>query len=357
MSDDDAALGRLQRARALMDLGRPEQALPLLAEALAEQPGNVDAWCVMARCHYARHDYRDALHAADQALAHKPDQVVAWRFRTLALIELEQWEPAWAAAGESVRHDPHHWYGHMLVAKVLLANTTGYFHSAVAQQAAFRARELAPQEPDTHFILGRVAERSGHRPEAEGCYREALRLDPEHRAARNQLALLQMQRGDHYGAAQGFAAVAAADQSTSGLGVHNLRVVTVRLIAPARWISIACFLLVNVMVQAQGQTDWTARGICLGGVVLAWGGWLLWAVRQVPAQLRRPLLLSARRSRYVGYSLLGVSALTIAALALLSVPALAGVATVVLVAGIIAQALALQAARRSVEQDKAALRG
>ena len=347
----------MQRARALMDLGRPEQAEPLLAEAIAEEPGNADAWCAMARCRYARHDYQGSLQATGEALAAKPGLVVAWRFRTLALIELERWEEAWHAAGEAVRLEPQQWYGHMLVAKVLLANTSGYFHEAVAGQAAARARELAPQEADTHFTVGLVCERAGRLAEAEQCYREALRLSPEHRGARNQLALILMRRGDNYGAVQGFAAVAAADQGASGTGEHNLRVVTVRLITPARWISIACFLGIELVVQAHPRFDLLSRGLSLAAVAAAWGVWTLWAARQVPAQLRRPLLRSARSSRYVGLTMLGVSALTIAALVLLLVPALAGEATLVLIAGVGFQVLALQAARRSVQQEKAALRG
>jgi tetratricopeptide (TPR) repeat protein len=335
--EEQTGAGRLQRARALLDLGRPEQAEPLLAEAIAEEPGNAHAWCAMARCRFARRDYQGSLDATGQALAAKPGMVVAWRFRALALIELERWEDAWTAAGEAVRLEPQQWYGHMLVAKVLLANTSGYFHASVAGQAAARARELAPQESDTHFTVGLVYERSERLAEAEQCYREALRLSPDHRGARNQLALIQMRRGDNYGAVQGFAAVAASDQGESGAGEHNLRVVAVRMITPARWISIACFLGVELAVDAQPRLDWAAG--------------------QVPAQLRRPLLRTARASRYVGLTLLGVSALTVAALVLVLVPALAGEATLVLVAGVVFQALALQAARRSVQQEKAALRG
>jgi tetratricopeptide (TPR) repeat protein len=355
--EEQTGAGRLQRARALLDLGRPEQAEPLLAEAIAEEPGNAHAWCAMARCRFARRDYQGSLDATGQALAAKPGMVVAWRFRALALIELERWEDAWTAAGEAVRLEPQQWYGHMLVAKVLLANTSGYFHASVAGQAAARARELAPQESDTHFTVGLVYERSERLAEAEQCYREALRLSPDHRGARNQLALIQMRRGDNYGAVQGFAAVAASDQGESGAGEHNLRVVAVRMITPARWISIACFLGVELAVDAQPRLDWAARGLCLAAVAVAWAVWGLWVARQVPAQLRRPLLRTARASRYVGLTLLGVSALTVAALVLVLVPALAGEATLVLVAGVVFQALALQAARRSVQQEKAALRG
>ena len=353
MSADD----RLQRARALMDLGRHEQAQPLLAEALAEEPGSAGTWSAMARCTYAQHDYQGALEATGHALEARPDMVVAWRFRALALIELERWEEAWQAAGEAVRIEPLHWYGHMIVARVLLANHAGYFHESVARQAALRARELAPHEPDTHFMVGSVAQRAGHKAEAEACYREAMRLDPEHRSAQNQLALIMMQRGDNYGAAQGFAAVAAADPTLSGLGEHNLRVLTVRLIAPVRWISLGVFFLVNIMVTASPNVGWGLRAGCLGAVAVAWGAWTVWAARQVPPQLRRPLLRSARSSRYVGFTFLAVGALTLAGLALLAVPALDGQSTLVLVAGIVFQGLALQAARKVSRRDRAALRG
>jgi Flp pilus assembly protein TadD len=351
------AESRLQRARALMDLGRHEQAQPLLAEALAEDPASAGTWCAMARCCYAQRDWQGALDATGRALEARPGMVVAWRFRALALIELERWEDAWEAAGEAVRLEPMHWYGHLIVARVLLANTSGYFHENVAGQAAARARELAPHEPDTHFMVGSVAQRAGRAAEAEACYREALRLDPEHRSAQNQLALIQMQRGDTYAAAQGFAAVAAADQGGSGLGEHNLRVLAVRLIAPARWISLGVFFLVNIVVTASPGTGAAVRAACLAVTLASWGGWTLWAARQVPGRLRRPLLRSARSSRYVGFTLLAVGALTLAGLALLLVPQLDAHSTLVLVAGIAFQALALQAARKVSRRDRAALRG
>ena len=353
MSDAES---RLQRARALMDLGRHDQAQPLLAEALAEEPGSAGTWCAMARCCYSQQDWPGALDATAHALEARPGMVVAWRFRALALIELERWEEAWQAAGEAVRLEPLHWYGHLIVARVLLANASGYFHENVARQAAERARELAPHEPDTHFMVGSVAQRAGRRDEAEACYREALRLDPEHRSAQNQLALIMMQRGDNYAAAQGFAAVAAADQGMSGLGEHNLRVVAVRLIAPARWISLGVFFLVNIVVASPG-TGWGVRAGCLAVALASWAGWTVWAARQVPGQLRRPLLRSARSSHYVGYTLLAVGALTLAGLALLFVPQLDSHSTLVLVAGIGFQALALQAARKVSKRDRAALRG
>ncbi|MBC3842283.1 tetratricopeptide repeat protein [Streptacidiphilus sp. 4-A2] len=356
MSGEEGA-GRLQRARALLDLGRPEQAAALLAEALAEEPGNAEAWCAMARCRYSQRDYQGCLEATGQALVARPGMVVAWRFRALALIELEQWEEAWNAAGEAVRLEPEHWYGHMLVAKVLLANTSGRFHEEVAGPAAARARELAPHEPDTHFTIGLVFDRSNRPAEAEQSYREALRLAPEHRGARNQLALIQMRRGDNYGAVQGFAAVAATGEGAFRAGEHNLRVVTVRLIAPARWISLGSFFLSEFLVESQSTSGWPARIVCLAVVAAAWTVWLLWAVRQVPQPLRQPLLRSGRASRYVGLTLAGVSALTLAALALLLVPPLAGQATAVLVVGIVVQLAALSAARRAAEQERAALRG
>jgi tetratricopeptide (TPR) repeat protein len=85
------AESRLQRARALMDLGRHEQAQPLLAEALAEDPASAGTWCAMARCCYAQRDWQGALDATGRALEARPGMVVAWRFRALALIELERW--------------------------------------------------------------------------------------------------------------------------------------------------------------------------------------------------------------------------------------------------------------------------
>jgi len=53
------------------------------------------------------------------------------------------------------------------------------------------AQGLEPNDAVTHFFTGVVALRVGLLPEAERCFREALRLDPQNEDARHNLALLE----------------------------------------------------------------------------------------------------------------------------------------------------------------------
>jgi Flp pilus assembly protein TadD len=53
------------------------------------------------------------------------------------------------------------------------------------------AQGLEPNDAVTHFFTGVVALRVGLVPEAERCFREALRLDPQNEDARHNLALLE----------------------------------------------------------------------------------------------------------------------------------------------------------------------
>ncbi|MEY9969391.1 tetratricopeptide (TPR) repeat protein [Streptacidiphilus sp. MAP12-16] len=354
MSGDGGSTVRLSRATALLDMNRFAQARPLLAQALAEDAGSSAAWCAMARCCHGLEDYPGALHAADQAIAAAPGEAVAWRLRALALLGSKRLTEASAAARESLRLEPEFWFGHVLTAMIALADPRSQIGEA-AYQAATRGRQLGPENAVAHFIVGCVAERLKHPEEAEACYREALGRDPEHRGSRNNLSRLLMKQGDHFAAAQGFAAVAAADRGV-GLGTFNLRVMAVRLLARARWISLVGLLVADMTVLGTaGDASWPTRGVLLALLVLCWALWAVWVLRQIPPLLLRPMLRTARGSGYVGLSLLGVSACTLAAVALLAVPPLGRWADLVVIVSATAQFSAFTAARRVARSERADL--
>jgi tetratricopeptide (TPR) repeat protein len=336
---------RVRRARALMDLDRHAQARPLLAEALAEDPADADAWCALSRCCHGLDDYPGALDAAMRALGVAPDQALGWRMHALALIGLKRHAEARTSALEAVRLEPWFWYGHLLVAQVEISDTGPGFNAVIAREAAQRTLQLAPQRPASHYIAGCVAERLDLVPQAEASYREALRIDPEHLGARNNLARLDMNRGNHRSAAEGFAAVAAADRGT-GVGTHNLTVVATQLISRARWVSVGALLLTDFgIVSTNSGLGPHARIGLLVLLVVGWGAWVFWAARQLPSRLRMPLLRTVRGSLQVRLSFLGVAAFTLAALALLLVPPLDTHLNLVVIAAFVLQIGAFQAAQ------------
>jgi tetratricopeptide (TPR) repeat protein len=344
VSTDEPSV-RVRRARALMDLDRHAQAKALLAEALADDPADADAWCALSRCCHGLDDYPGALDAAERALAAAPGQALGQRMRALALIGLKRYPEARTSAVEAVRLEPWFWYGHLLVAQVEISDTGPGFDAGTAFQAAQRTLQLAPQRAAAHYVAGCVAERLDHPVEAEAAYREALRIDPEHLGARNNLARLDMNRGDHRSAAEGFAAVAAADRGT-GVGAHNLMVVATQLISRARWVSVSVLLLTDfgIVSTDSGIGPYTRIGL-LVLLVLGWGGWAFWAARQLPPRLRLPLLRTVRGSLAVRLSFLGVAAFTLAALALLLVPPLDRYLNLVVLTAFVLQIGAFQAAQ------------
>ncbi len=344
MSADEPSV-RVRRARALMDLDRHAQARTLLAEALAEDPGDADAWCALSRCCHGLDDYEGALDAAQHALVAAPEQALGWRMRSLALIGLKRYPEARTSALEAVRLEPWFWYGHLLVAQVEVSDTGPGFQPGIAREAAERTLQLAPQRAAAHYIAGCVAERLGRDPQAEAAYREALRIDPEHLGSRNNLARLDMNRGNHRSAAEGFAAVAAADRGT-GVGTHNLLVVATQLISRARWVSVGALLLTDLGIVTTDSAigPYTRVGL-LVMLAVGWGVWLLWAARQLPPRLRVPLLRTVRGSLQVRLSFLGVAAFTLAALALLLIPPLDPYLNLVVITAFVLQIGAFQAAQ------------
>ena len=59
-----------------------------------------------------------------------------------------------------------------------------------------RAARARPEDADLLNLLGFTHRKTGQLDEAEGFYREALRLDPKHRGAHEYLGELHLQRGD-----------------------------------------------------------------------------------------------------------------------------------------------------------------
>ena len=87
-------------------------------------------------------------------------------------------------------------------------------------------------------------------------------------------------------------------------------------------------------------------------LLIGWAVWAVWAARQVPPQLRGPLLRTVRGSAYVLLVLLGVAAFTLAAFALLLVPALAPFWGEVVFAAVALQLTALRTAAVLVRRAK-----
>jgi Flp pilus assembly protein TadD len=165
----------LQRARALLDVGRHDQARTALGQYLASSPQSVEALCLLARSHQLDRDYHEMLRAAEQAVAVAPGSEWAHRLRSIALGKLRVPVEALLAARRAVELAPHAWQPYVIMVDALLA-AGGADARRDAFEAAAHAQRLAPHEPEVHNSRGRVFQAISDPAAARRSYQEALRL-------------------------------------------------------------------------------------------------------------------------------------------------------------------------------------
>ncbi|MEE1753431.1 tetratricopeptide repeat protein [Streptomyces sp. SP18CS02] len=293
----------LERAEALYDLERYEQAAALVSAHLAGHPDDGPALALLARCRRHLGDHGEALRLADEALRADPELPSAWFLRADLLSNGRNHGDAEAAARRGLALIPHHWSGYHVLASIL-DRSGNPARRPEAYSLARHAVQLGPEEDATHFLVGLLAYRMGDHRTAEQAYENALRLNPESSEAHNNLSLLHLRRrwyrrGAWTRAAEGFVDSAALDLEDREAR-FNLETMAWGTAAGARWVALAGFFAAAVgSAQLRGGSSGTPAVVAElvgAGVLLAlWTGWLLWMRRRVPPRLRRPLLLISRR--------------------------------------------------------------
>jgi Flp pilus assembly protein TadD len=242
--------GALTRAEHLLELHRPQEALRVLAATLAQHPDNGTVLCLAARAELDRGKPNRARELAARAAAAEPHAEHPLRLLALSLDQVGRSHEACDVAQAAVANAPNLWQTHYV-----LAHVTSDLPSmkSVAWEAARRAIELAPHEAETHAVMGRVAVEHGAQAAAEESLREALRLDPNHAGARNDLGRLQLLRKDHFGAASHFIHAAASDVR---MDVARQNIDAALAMAVGRvvfWVSIAVFVIGRFAVKEDGN--------------------------------------------------------------------------------------------------------
>ncbi|MER5733529.1 tetratricopeptide repeat protein [Streptomyces sp. NPDC002138] len=316
--------GGLDRADALHDLGRFEQAAALAGVHLAEHPDDVRALILLARCRRSLGDPVGALESVDEALRVAPDDTYAWLVRVDTLTKLGRFAEAEQAAHRCIALSPHFWGGHHCLAVVLeQSGQRGRRHEAYL--AARRATELEPEAPAAHFMVGLLAHRLGDRATARLAYETTLRLDPENSEAHNNLATLHMRRSwfsraAWTRAAEGFVDSAALDLEDRHAR-FNLETMAWGLVAGARWPALIGFILaIGFQVPEGGDLTRTLAGAA--AVTGLWTAWALWQRGKISPRLRRPMLLTARSCRPVIAMAVPVVAMGLYSLVVLALPGL-----------------------------------
>lgn len=218
---DDPAAALRQRAATLADLGRNQDALTTLRQAIAADQGSATAWCQLANVHLRLGDPSAALTAADTALGLEESEW-AFRLRSAALRRLRRTTQAQRAAEEAVRLAPQEPLTHVCMSSALQA----FGRMDAALRAAETAVTLDPSSVTALLNLGNLERDTHHPASAEQAYRRVLAIDPSHSRALNGLGNACMDRADWRGALRWYTAAAKAAPGDP-VPMHNIAAVMI----------------------------------------------------------------------------------------------------------------------------------
>src|SRR5687768_250740 len=173
----------LEKAEYLTEIERWNEAIPLLIKVIAQNPEQFQANCLLAFCYYSLRDFENARLFAEKAVSVAPDEEWGHRLRSVVLTEQGKKKEALKAAAEAARLAPYEPFALQVLANAYL----GVNKPQKAQEIAEKMRETAPESEFSYFTLGNVYLTRGDNYEAENCFREALRLNPNFADARNNL--------------------------------------------------------------------------------------------------------------------------------------------------------------------------
>ncbi|MGW1297607.1 tetratricopeptide repeat protein [Streptomyces sp. NPDC002533] len=267
------AQAELQRAEALHEIGRYEDAAALLTQLLAHDPDHTRAWVALARTELKRQRFKEALEATDQALERHPEYVDALLVRSQAVrFTSGGIAAAEAALREAVRISPEFWGGYAMLADVVFRRALVRFAQesgkkelaredmpALAEEGAALAREairLGPEEVYAYETALFIAQMSGAEEDADEFERAILRIDPTHREAlaRQTAKAAEPDKSLPRRATELYAdALAVAPENTSLRS--GLDKATFRLLRGTRWLAIACVVAAGVTIDLFATAD------------------------------------------------------------------------------------------------------
>jgi tetratricopeptide (TPR) repeat protein len=163
--------------------GNTEQAVKLLGQAAARQDGQGKALSLYYRGAILNRlgRYDQALPGLEQALAERPDLVLALEEKGESLWQLGRKDEAVAVWSSAVKSNPN-----LPIANNLLAGAAaslGQTEAAAAYEK--QADQLTPADPLFHWMVGLRLQNVGMNALAEKHFGRAIQLNPEFRKARN----------------------------------------------------------------------------------------------------------------------------------------------------------------------------
>ena len=285
----------VDRADGLVELGRYDEAVTLLHDALAADPHDVHALGLLTVALTRLDRHQEAVAAAGRLVAAAPDRGVAHRLMSVALQGAGDKRQALEAARNAVHADPLDALGQ---AQLALTAYDYRWHHAEARAAAARAVALDPEDDDAHFAVGYTARTRSQRREA---YRRALAINPLHPSAANNLVVAQGHRWSLSKLAEGYLGVLGNEPSYA-TAQENLVALTFRFVRRFYFAGILLLVLAAIEGAVEGTFE-RFSAIRAGMAVLAAGLMVAYAAgmrRAIPAGARaylgrawrgRPLLI------------------------------------------------------------------
>ncbi|MFN8509749.1 MAG: tetratricopeptide repeat protein [Deinococcaceae bacterium] len=167
-----------ERARTLIRLDRPRDAIPILYSGLSQEPGNVDLLYLLALAFEHLGEYREALGYIEQALSHQPETSGLHYLRGNILLQLDRDSEALDAAELSLTYDPESTQAHSvkIIALIRLKRIRE------ARETAKNLCQLIPDQAVPHALMARTLYPQLPK-QTEQAARRALDIDPENIAA------------------------------------------------------------------------------------------------------------------------------------------------------------------------------
>jgi tetratricopeptide (TPR) repeat protein len=307
----------VEAAAGLCVVGRAADARALLLPVLGSEPGNAEAWLVLSQVELMLGDSVAALRAAQTAGALLPADPRPCADAASALSRLGRHEAAFAAADRAVELEPGQACWHRVASMVRVSAGREPGEAMAAAQAAVR---LAPEDAESHLVLGMVADLMEQRDLADRSVRRALELDPLNADAHQALARISagvpFSPRRQAAALAGFAAAAALEPA-EWTARHNfnqtLRVMRARA-------AYALLLLGYVVYRLTDYRQFLLARVAAPAGVLALAGYGYLFYRRLQPDLRPHIYQAMTRTR----ALPAVVALTAAVGLLASTPAVPG---------------------------------
>jgi Flp pilus assembly protein TadD len=227
----------VERALALIEVGRSPQAVEALRAAGVPDQGSTRACCVLAQAAIQAKDWPVADRASGMALARSPRSEWALRLKAMALTGVGLHAEAERVAREAVAIGPYLAATHMTLARCQFKarDLIG------ARASATTALELDPTDPSISALLGHIElDRHSNRA-AQAHLTRSIELDPLQADVLNNLGVVAQRRHRYLTAARRFRA---------SLSVHPLPIADTNLKHAQRFVWVLPLLVVAGLVLA-----------------------------------------------------------------------------------------------------------